>query len=378
MQAPVRVREIPPGASLRPFLDVAWRANAGDPAWVPHLRMSLSSLLNRKKHPFHRHADVAYFLAERGGAAVGRIAAVVNHRHNEFHEERTGFFGLFECDNDPEAAQALVDTAAAWLGERGMERLRGPMNLSTNEEVFSPGVLVDGFEAAPMVMMTHNPPFYGQLLEGAGLHKSKDLLAYWVDNPIPPERAVRAVERILEREGATVRPLDMRRFDEDVATIQRVYNSAWERNWGFVPMTAEEIAHLAKELRPVVDPRLCLFVEVDGEAVGFSLALPNLNQALHHLPDGRLLPFGIFRFLWHHRRIDSLRVITLGLKPGFQKSGLGAALYLRTFQVGAPLGYRTAEASWILEDNWEMRRPLEKMGADAYKRYRIYERELAA
>lgn len=338
--------------------------------------MSLRTLLDRRKHPFHQHADVAYFLAERGGEPVGRIAAVVNHRHNEFHEERTGFFGLFECDNDPGAAGALVDAASSWLVERGMERIRGPMNLSTNEEVFSPGVLIEGFETEPMVMMTHNPPYYGALLEEAGLHKSKDLLAYWVDNPIPPERAVRAVERILEREGATVRPLDMRRFDEDVATIQRVYNSAWERNWGFVPMTEAEIAHLAKELRPVVDPRLCLFVEVNGETVGFSLALPNLNLALRHLPDGRLFPFGIFRFLWHRRRIDSVRVITLGLKPGFQKSGLGAALYLRTFQVGAPLGYRTAEASWILEDNWEMRRPLEKMGAQAYKRYRIFERPL--
>lgn len=376
MPSSVRVREIPPGAPLGPFLDVAWRVNAGDPAWVPPLRMSLATLLNRSKHPFHQHADVAYWLAERDGQAVGRIAAVVNHRHNEFHDERTGFFGLFESENDPDTARALVDAAAAWLRERGMQRLMGPMNLSTNEEAASPGVLVEGFDTPPMVMMTHNPPYYGELLERVGLAKAKDLFAYWVDNPVPPERAVRAMERILAREGATVRSLDMRRFREEVATIQRIYNSAWERNWGFVPMTGAEIEHMARDLRPVVDPRLCLFVEVGGEPVGFSLALPNLNQALRHLPDGRLFPFGLFQFLWHCRRIDSLRVITLGLKPGFQKSGLGAALYLHTFQVGAPLGYRTAEASWILEDNWEMRRPLEKMGAEAYKRYRIYERPL--
>lgn len=378
MSALVSVRELGPRESPRRFIDVAWRVNADDPQWVPPLRMALRGLLDRRKHPFHRHADVAYFLAERNGTAVGRIAAVVNHAHNDFHEERTGFFGLFESEDDPHTVGALIEAAAAWLRERGMERMRGPVNLSTNEEASSPGVLVDGFDTPPMVMMTHNPPFYGPLLEGAGLHKAKDLLAYWVGNATPPERAVRGMERILAREGATVRSLDMRRFDEEVAAIQRIYNSAWERNWGFIPMSEAEIAHMAKDLKPVVDPNLCLFVEVDGKPVGFSLALPNLNQALRHLPSGRLFPFGLFRFLWERRRIDSLRVITLGLEPGFQKSGLGAALYLHTFLVGAPLGYRTAEASWILEDNLEMRRPLEKMGAEAYKTYRIYERELSA
>lgn len=377
MTPPVRVREIPAGENLRKFVDVAWRENARDPAWVPPLRLSLRTLLDRRKHPFHRHADVAYFLAERGGESVGRVAAIVNHLHNEFHGERTGFFGLFESDDDPETARVLVDAAAEWLRERGMERMRGPTNFSTNEEGASPGVLVEGFDAPPTVMMTHNPPFYGRLLEGAGLAKSMDLLAYLIEDPTPPERLVRGMERLTDRMGVTTRGLDLRRFDAEVATIQGIYNSAWARNWGFVPMTDAEFRHIAKEFRPIVDPELCLIAEIGGEPVGFSLALPDLNQALRKVRSGRLFPSGLFRLLWERRRIRGFRVITLGLKPGFQHQGLGAALYLRTWQVGAAKGYRYGEASWILEDNWEMRRALEKMGAKPYKRYRIYERELA-
>lgn len=373
----VRVREVPPTSrELNRFIDVAWRINAGDPCWVPPLRMVEKTVLNPRKHPFHQHAEVAYFLAEKDGEAVGRIAAIVNRRHNEFHKDRLGFFGFFESENDPETARALLGAAAEWLRARGMDAMRGPVNFSTNEESSSPGVLVDGFDSSPVILMSHNPPYYAGLLEGAGLTKSKDLLAFWVADATPPARAERSVDRILAREHATIRSLDMGRFDEEVATIQRIYNSAWQQNWGFVPMTEAEIEHLARELKPVVDPHLCLFAEVDGRAVGFSLALPNLNEALRKIPSGRLLPTGIFRLLWERRRIRSLRIITLGLEPGFQRSGLGAALYLKTFQVGAPLGYRTAEASWILEDNWEMRRPLEKMGASAYRTYRIYDQPL--
>ncbi|MGI9188743.1 MAG: GNAT family N-acetyltransferase [Longimicrobiaceae bacterium] len=376
MTPPVRVRELAPDESLTRFIDLSWRFNADDPHWIAPLRMTLRTVLNRRKHPFHQHAEVAYFLAERGNDAVGRIAAVVNHAHNDFHDERSGFFGFFECEDDPATAAALLDAAADWLRAGGMERARGPTNLSTNEEASSPGILIDGFDTPPVILMSHNPPYYRRLIEGAGFEKARDLLAYRIPTATPPERAVRGMERILKREGATIRSLDMGRFAQEVATIQRIYNAAWQRNWGFIPMTEAEIRHMAKELKPVVDPALCLFAEVDGKAVGFSLALPDLNQALRHLPSGKLFPFGIFRLLWERRKIDRLRVITLGLEPGWQKSGLGAALYVNTFLRGAPLGYRWAEASWILEDNLEMRRPLEKMGADAYKTYRVYERVL--
>lgn len=377
--SPVRIREIVQGESLRGFIDLQWRLNRDDPHWVAPLRMSVAAALDRKKHPFHLHAEVAYFVAERQGRMVGRIAAIVNHAHNRFHEENTGFFGLFEAEDDPGTARALLDTASAWLRARGMERMRGPVNLSTNEEIASPGVLIEGFDTPPMAMMAHNPPYYEALMEGSGLVKSKDVTAFWLQNRDgPPPRLVRGFERALQREGATIRPIDLKHFREEVDIIKRVYNSAWSRNWGFVPMSDEEFEHLAKDFRPIVDPALCLIVEVDGEPVGFSLGIPNIHAAMRHIPSGRLFPFGLLKFLWYRRKIHGLRVITLGFTPKYQRSGLGAALYLRTWQFGTARGYDHAEASWILEDNHEMIRALEHMGGHIYKRYRVYEREIHA
>jgi GNAT superfamily N-acetyltransferase len=372
----MHVREVTGARDVRRFIQVAWRVNRRDPNWVPPLLMAVKAVLNPRKHPFHQHADVALFLAEKGGEAVGRVAAIVNHRHNEFHDDRLGFFGLFECDDDPETARALLDAAAQWLRARGMERVRGPMNLSTNEEHSSPGVLVEGFDTPPMVMMHHNPPYYAGLIERAGFDKEMDLLAYWLDEVNPPDRLVRGVERLAQRAGVTVRSLDMSRFRQEVDAIKSVYNAAWSRNWGFVPMTDAEFDHMARDLKPIVDPDLCLLAEVDGETVGFSLALPDFNRVLRKLPRGRLFPFGLLHLLREKRRIKRLRVITLGFRPGFQHSGLGALLYLRSWTSAAARGYRAGEASWILENNLDMRRPLENMGARVYKRYRIFERAL--
>lgn len=370
------VREIPEGASLRPFIDLAWTINAGDPLWVPPLRMALEGVLDRRKHPFHLHAEVAYFLAEKGGTPVGRIAAIVNRRHNEHSADRLGFFGFFECEDDAGTCTALIAAAADWLRSRGMDAMRGPMSFSTNEESSSPGVLVEGFETPPMIQTSHNPPYYAALLESAGLVKSKDLLGFWLEGSEPPERVSRGFERALKRQGASIRPLNLKRFKEEVEILKKVYNSAWSLNWGFVPMTDAEFDHLAKEFRPVVDADLCLIAEVKGEPVGFSLTLPDLNVALKRIPDGRLLPFGLFRFLWHRRKIRAARVMTLGFKPAYQRMGLGAAFYLRTWQVGVSKGYRWGEASWVLEDNHEMVHALERMGSRVYKRWRVFEAAL--
>lgn len=359
----------------RRFLMLPWRIYEDDPAWVPPLLTERKTLLDRRKHPFHEHADVEYFLARRDGDIVGRIAAIVNHRHNEFHDERTGFFGFFESVDDPAVASALLATAEDWVARRGMDRIRGPMNFSTNEEC---GLLVDGFDRPPTVMMTHARPYYGRLIESAGYEKGKDLLAYRIDDPDPPERLVRGVERIRRRQGLTLRPMDMRNFRDEVARVQEVYNTAWERNWGFVPMTDAEFRHMAKELKPVVNPELCLIAEnEEGEPVGFVLALPDFNMALKRI-NGRLLPFGLLKLLWHSRKIDALRVITLGLNPGYRRKGVDAMMYLEIFRRGTAEGFRTAECSWILEDNWDMRRALERMGARADKTYRIYDKPLRA
>lgn len=372
---PLRVRSFVLGKVPREFAELSWKVNARDPQWVPPLRMSLDPLLNGK-HPFHQHADCTFFVAYRGGEAVGRVAAVVNHRSNEFHEERLGTFGLFECMDDPEAARSLLEHAAAWLRARGMTAMRGPFNLSTNDELHSPGVLVEGFETPPVFLMGHNPPYYARLVEGAGLEKVKDLVAFWLPHNRPSERLLEGLERLAKRGGWSIRPVNLKRFKKEVGTVMGIYNSAWERNWGFVPMTEAEFNHMAKEFRPVVDPNLCLIAEKDGEPIGFLLCVPDLNQAFKHLRDGRLFPFGIFKLLWHKRKIRSLRIMTLGMKPGYQDSGIGAALYTRGFDASAERGYLNGEASWILEDNHRMCIAMEKAGGTIYKRYRIYERAL--
>lgn len=370
--AGVRVEPVGSRSDLRAFLRLPWRIYQGDPHWVPPLLVEQRKLLDRRRHPFHRHADVEYYLARRDDRVVGRIAAIVNHRHVEFHGETVGFFGFFECQDDPAVAQALLDRAESWLAARGMTSMRGPMNFSTNEEC---GLLVDGFDEPPMIMMTYNPPFYERLLEGAGLRKEKDLLAYLIREIQEPERLLRGVSRLGERAGATVRPIRLKELPREIERIREVYNSAWEKNWGFVPMTEAEFDEMAKQMKQIVDPELCLIAELNGEVAGFQLALPNYNQAIRHA-NGRLLPFGIVRLLWHARRIDEVRVITLGVKPEYRRLGLDAMMILRAYRRAIELGYRRSEASWILEDNAMMRRILERLGWIVYKTYRVYEKPL--
>lgn len=360
------------GRDMRAFLRLPWQIYAGDSVWVPPLLQDVKTLLNRDKHPFHEHADVEYFLARRDGRVVGRIAAIINHLHNDFHGDKVGFFGFFECEDNADTAHALLATAEDWVAEHGMTTIRGPANFSSNEEL---GLLVDGFDDPPQIMMTYNPRYYEGLIEGAGYAKSKDLLAYTMYGMEPPPRLVRGVERIAVRKGISVRPLDMKRFDDEVALLKDIYNSAWEQNWGFVPMTDGEFQLMAKQLKPVVNPKLVLFAEVKGEPAGFAIGLPDFNQALQHI-NGRLLPFGLFKVLWYQRSISRVRIITLGLKPGFRRTGLDALLYLRLWKEGVAAGYPEGEGSWILEDNWEMRHGLEHLGARVYKTYRLYDKSL--
>jgi GNAT superfamily N-acetyltransferase len=358
-------------ASLNQFIRLPWRVYAGDPAWVPPLIADVRKVL-RPDHPFHQHADAEYFLAVRDSEAVGRIAAVVNRQYNSFHGTRTGFIGLFECIDDPVVAEALLRTAADWLRDRGMSEAIGPFNLSTNDELYSPGVLLDNFARPPVLMMAHNPPYYAALFEAAGWAKERDLVSYWLEDRRTPERLVRGVERLTGTiDGLVVRQLDMKRLPDEVERIKDVYNSAWERNWGFAPLTDPEIARLASDLKPIADPRFALLAEVHGAPVGFALALPDYNQALRHL-NGRLFPFGFLKLLWYRRHINGLRVFTLGLKPEYHRRGIDALFYLRMYQNGIEAGYRSAEASWILEDNWGIRRALERMGAHVHKTYRVY------
>jgi GNAT superfamily N-acetyltransferase len=371
----IEVRSVQGRGELERFIRLPWRIYAGDPNWVPPLLADLRTVLDRRKHPYHQHAESEYFLAWRGGEVVGRIVATVNHRYNEFLEDRTGFFGFFECTQDEAAARALLQTAEEWLRARGMARVLGPVSFSTNEEA-PLGLLIEGFEHPPILMTGHNPPWYAALIEGGGYGKSNDLVAIKVPNSQnPPERLLRGVERLEQREGIRVRPFEVKRFREEIEAIKSIYNDSWERNWGFVPMTDAEFDYAAKQFRPILDPSLCLIAEVEGEPVGFSLVLPDYNQALRHL-NWRLFPLGLFKLLWHRRKIDRVRILTLGLKQGYRRRGLDAMMYLRIFQAAARGGYDWGEASWILEDNWEIRRGMERCGGEVYKKYRIYEKSL--
>ncbi len=340
------------------------------------MRMDMRKLLSRRKNPFFRHAEAEYFLAERRGGrsteVVGRIAAIHNRGHNEFHEDTVGFYGFFESINDQSVADSLFHAAANWLKQRDLTVMRGPVSFSTNDEC---GLLIDGFDLPPAVLTPYTPPHYVDLTERAGFTKARDLFLYHSVNNQLPERLIRGAKLIAKRKKITLRPIDMKRFSEEVELIKKVYNSAWERNWGFIPMTEAEIDHLAKDLKPVIVPELVVFAEREGELVGFAVALPDLNVALKTNPSGRLFP-GILKILWKARKITRLRVMLLGVLPEYRGHGADALMYHWIWDKGTALGYRWAEAGWILEDNAAMHNGLLRMGFEHYKTLRLFDRPL--
>jgi GNAT superfamily N-acetyltransferase len=368
----VAIHRVEPPRDVETFLRLPWQIYRGHPHWVPPLLQDVRFKLDRSRHPFFEHARMELFLARRGPQVVGRVAAIVDDRHNEFHKERTGFFGMFECADDPEAAGALFAAAELWCKDAGMDRLRGPMNLSMNDEC---GFLLEGFDSDPVLMMPYNPRYYLALAEGYGLAKIKDLYAFLKDEVGVVDRIATLVERVKKREGVVVRPLDMRRLEADVAAIQEIYNSAWQPNWGFVPMTASEMDLMAKQLKPIAEPELVLFAEVGGRPVGVSITLPDYNHVLKHL-NGRLGPIGILKWFYYKRRITGLRSLVFGLLPEYRRTGINTVLYYETEVRGARLGYKWCEMSWNLEDNDLINRFDAAVGGKLYKKYRIYEKAI--
>ena len=359
------------GRGLNRFIAFPYDHYRGDPLWVAPLRMDVRTLLSPKKNPFFQHAEAQYFLARQDGRLVGRIAAIKNDAHNKEHGDRVGFYGFFESVDDPAVANALWDAAAQWLRGKGFDTMRGPMSPSVNDEC---GLLVDGFSTPPTIMMPHNPPSYVRLHEAYGFTKAKDLLVYQGSGEAP-ERIVRAATLLGERRKITLRPLDMKRFDAEVELIKQLYNQAWEKNWGFVPLTDAEIDHLAKQLKPVVVPDLLCFAYKEGRCIGFGAALPDLNVALKHNPSGRLFP-GILKVLWHARHIARARILLLGVIPEYRGTGVDALMYHWIWTHGSARGFHWGEAGWILEDNAAMNAGLVKMGFTVYKTYRLLDRPL--
>ncbi len=379
MAEPVTVSRIGRGKSdLGRFLDVAESLYRNDPNWVPPLRSDVAKVLS-DENPFFRHAEMQLFVARRGSADVGRIAAILDRAHNEFHGEKTAFFGFFESENDPEAAGLLFDAAALWGRERKMQVLRGPANPSLNDEA---GLLVDGFGSPPVFMMTYNPPYYVQLLEGGGFRKAKDLLAYWFDvGPKPFERLTRLVDRVRRREpDVVVRSITKKSLAADLPAVREVYNSAWEKNWGFVPMTPDEMDFMAARLKPLLDAKFVFLAErrrEDGslEPIAFLMAMPDYNVAVA-AARGRLLPFGWLKFLLAQRKIRTLRVLTLGIKREYRMRGINAVMFESGLRASLERGLTGVEVSWLLEDNDVIINTVKMWGGRLYKTYRMYDRDL--
>jgi hypothetical protein len=359
---------------VRQFIRFPWKVYRENRFWVPPLIVDIKKLLDKKNHPFFEHSSADFFIAVRRGEVVGRIAAILNENHNRHHNEKTAFFGFFESIPDQGVASALLDQAARWARDRGMLQLRGPTNYSTNETA---GILFEGFDSPPCLMMPYNPRYYPGLIETAGFEKAMDLYAWWLltEKGLNP-KILRVGERVLKEAGINVRTLDMKNFWDDVEVLKTIYNDAWSTNWGFVPMTDAEFKHLARDLKTIVDPRIVLIAEKNGKPVAFSLALPDFNQALAKI-NGRLLPFGLPRLVYYGRRIRQVRVLALGIAKQVQNwSGLGAALYYESFRRGVEAGYRSCEFSWTLENNDLINRSMRLFGAEIYKRYRIYQKQL--
>jgi GNAT superfamily N-acetyltransferase len=374
----LRVRAARDRRDLKRFIDLPYRLHARDPVWVPPLRRDVELLLSRTRNPFFEHAEAEYFLAERDGEVVGRIAAISNRLHNETHGDRVGFFGFFESIDDQAVATALLEAAADWCRKHDHDVLRGPASFSVNDEC---GLLVDGFDAPPALMMPHNPRYYIALLEHAGFTKAKDLWVYQggtEERYVPvPERLARGTELIRERQGITLRSLNMKDFQGEVERIKELYNGAWEKNWGFVPMTEHEIDHLAEQFKPVVIPDMVPMAEKDGKLIGFGIALPDLNVVFRRHRSGRLFPM-IIDLLWSlkMKRIRRARILLLGIHPEYRGKGIDAMLYHWIWTKSGERRIYWGEAGWILEDNAAMNAGLEKMTFRVYKTYRLYDRSI--
>ena len=373
----IEILEVESDSDRNKFIEFPYKFYEGNTYWVEPLRFDVKNNLSEKKNPFYQHSKIKLWMAKKNGDIVGRIAGIINDNHNKFHKDKVGFFGFFECINDKNAAKLLFEKAAGFVKENGMDTLRGPVSPSTNDEC---GLLVEGFDSPPVMLMPYNPEYYKDLLESYGFKKAKDMYALWISKDvIKNEQMMSKLDRIsdmiLKKENLKIRKVNLKDFQNEVQKVREVYNNAWEENWGFVPMTEDEFKFIAANLKLAVDPMYVEFAEINGETVGFSLALPDINQAIKGL-NGKLFPFGLFKFLANKKKIDQLRVIIMGVKKEYHKKGIDAIFYRDIIRDANNRGIKGAEISWVLEDNLAMKQTAEKLGAKVYKTYRMYDCKL--
>lgn len=361
-------------AELKDFISFPYSHYKEDQYWVPPLLIEQKKLLNTKKNPFYKNAEIALFNAEHEGKPAGRIAAIIDHRYNDFHNTKTGFFGFFECIDRQSTADLLFRVAEDWLRDKGMTEMLGPANPSMMDEV---GILVEGFDKYPSILMPYHKPYYDKILKGSGYEKEMDLLTYLVtQDSVDRERANRAMEIVKKRlPGISIRKINLKKIRNEVKIIRKIFNSAWKNNWGFIPLSEEEFDALAKDLKTIVDPDFAHIAEIDGEPVGFSVALPNYNQILKDM-NGKLLPFGWLKILLNKNKINKVRTALMGVIPEYQGRGIDVLLHREAIQNGLEKDVYSSEVGWILEDNVQMVRVAERIGGTLDKRYRMYKKSL--
>jgi hypothetical protein len=373
----LQVQPVAGRRALRQFIQLPWSIYTHDPSWVPPLLMERRQFLS-PQNPYFAHARYQFWIAYRGAEPVGRISAQIDQLHLQQYHDATGFFGMLEARDDPEIFGVLMNTAETWLREQGMQRVRGPFNLSINQEM---GLLVDGFDTPPVIMMGHAFPYYSTRIEEQGYIKAKDTLAYVINSSeFKLSRSMQAIIKRAEKH-VHVRPLRKSHFDEDTQIVREIFEDAWSQNWGFIPFTAEEFRHLCRDMNLLVPPDFVQIAEFDGVPAAMMVLFPNINEIIQDL-NGRLLPLGWLKLLWRLkvRFPETARIPLMGVRKEFQKSRLGAALALMVVKAtqdpALRRGIKRTELSWILEDNVGMRSILDGVGAKVYKRYRIYTKEL--
>ena len=357
--------------SLDDFIRFPLSLYSKDPFFVPQLNREMKIHFS-EKNPFFLHAAAKYYIALKDGVVVGRIISFIDRRHNDFHKEKTGFFGFFDCINDAAVSKALFDKATSYLKENGMQTMRGPMNFSTNEEC---GFLIEGFNEPPFLMMPYNPPYYNDLSEGYGMKKIKDLYAYIYEVRDKLPEKINRVAAIADKRGITARPINMKDFMSDMMIFKEVYNSAWEKNWGFIPITDEELHYTGERLKQIIIPDMTLIAENGSEPVGFMGLVPDFNFVLKKM-NGKLNPISIAKALYYSKKIKDLRVMLLGIKKEYRNTGVEALLLREGFKPIKKGSYKRVEFSWILEDNIPIQRIIEMVGGRLYKKYRIYEKAI--
>ncbi len=368
--------EVKSGKDKKRFIDFPHDLYAGDPNYVPEIYLGQKELLDEKKNPFFQHSKAQLFLALQNGEIVGRIAAIRNNEYNRFANSNVGFFGFFEVIEDYEVAKFLLDTAASWVKNEGLDAILGPTNFTTNDVA---GLLVEGFDRPPVVMMAYNKTYYAKFLEQYGFVKQMDMLAYHVTEEQANMKSVKLAQMIgerLKKRGISVRPVNMKKFKEEITKVREVYRGAWDKNWGFVPPTDAEFDRIASEMKLIIDPEFALLAEHDGKVIGFALAIPDVNVIIRTIKKGRLFPTGIFKLLFQKKKIKRLRIILLGVLEDYRRMGIEGVFYARIISRGLEKGYNEAEASWILDNNEMMKKGVEGVNMVPYKRYRIYEKSM--